>query len=119
MNGRLWRLLAWRYLRGRRGQNMVPLLSRISMVAIAVSSGALIVLFSVFNGFNALVQDLYKSFYSDVRITAAKGKFFSPAANLISDLSNAEGIVGVAPVLEDNVLVNSRDEQITIKGKGR
>jgi len=53
----IWQL-ALRYLRGKRSANAVPILSRISMVAIAVSSGAMIIIFSVFNGLESVVKAL-------------------------------------------------------------
>ncbi len=76
MNLPLYFRIAVRYLRGKGSANAVPILSRISMVAIAVSSCAMIILFSVFNGFGQLIDDLYKAFYPDIKITTVKGKFF-------------------------------------------
>ncbi|XZF12591.1 FtsX-like permease family protein [Chitinophagaceae bacterium MMS25-I14] len=110
--------LASRYLRGKRSANAVPVLSRISMLAIAVGSCALIVLFSVFNGFENVVQDLYKAFYPDIRITAAKGKFFEPPAKANASLMQMPGIAFTSRVIEDNVLVNGNDEQIVVTLKG-
>ena len=72
--------IALRYLWGKRGANAAPLLSRISMLALAVGSGAMLVLFSVFNGFEHVIGNLYTAFYADMRITPARGKFFNPTA---------------------------------------
>ncbi len=115
----LIRQLAWRYLRGKRTANAVPILSRISMVAIGVGAAAMIILFSVFNGFEGLVKDLYKAFYPEIRITAAKGKFFSIGDDGIAQLEQIQGVAVVSKVLEDNVLLNSSSEirrVATIKG---
>lgn len=121
MNRTLVWQLAWRYLRGKRSANAVPLLSRISMIAIAVSSCALIILFSVFNGFEHLIGDLYKSFYPDIRISAARGKFFYISDQQLKQIRNTEGIQEMTRVIQDNVFVNSEDEQIvaTLKGVER
>lgn len=118
MNRTLIWQLALRYLRGKRAGNAVPILSRISMTAIAVGSGALIILFSVFNGFESLVKDLYKAFYPDIKITAARGKFFSITSQQRSSITHIAGITAVASVIEDNVLANNGDDQFvaTIKG---
>jgi len=118
MSGALVWKLAWRYLRGKRGLNAVPILSRISMVAIAVGSGAMIVLFSVFNGFEGVVRDLYKAFYPDIRIAAARGKFFSFPDSLQQRLRQVDGIRDISCTIEDNVLVNSDNEQIVVTLKG-
>ncbi len=122
------RRLIWqigiRYLRGKRSLNAVPVLSRISMVAIGVVSAAMIITFSVFNGFDSEVKSLYKAFYPDIRITPAKGKFFPEAAISLADLQKIKGVEGVAPVIEDNALAGdlelsgsaNRQKVVTVKG---
>lgn len=116
----VWQL-AFRYLRGKRSANAVPVLSRISMSAIAIGSCAMIVLFSVFNGFEFLVKDLYKAFYPEIKITTSKGKFFSLHDQQYTNLKNIEGITTITNVIEDNVLINSDEEQrvATLKGVER
>lgn len=109
MRNALAATIALRYLRGKRGNNAVPILSRISMVAIAVGSAALVVALSVFNGLEVVVSDMYKAFYPEVRITAAKGKFF-PAADLpLAAIQRMEEVAVVSPVLEDNALAGDMD----------
>lgn len=88
------------------------------MVAIAVGSCAMIILLSVFNGFEYLVSDLYKAFYPEIKITATKGKFFGEDAMLAAAIHNTKGIQTVTRVIEDNVLINSEDNQFIAKLKG-
>src|SRR5690606_40857001 len=111
MSGVLIRQLAWRYLKGKRGANAVPVLSRSSMVAIGVGAAAMIILFSVFNGFEGLVKDLYKAFYPDIKITAARGKFFSLDPETYQQVASIAGVSAIAQVLEDNVLLNSSSDR--------
>ncbi len=111
MNTTLVWQLAIRYLRGKRSGNAVPILSRISMVAIAVGSCAMVVLFSVFNGFEFLVRDLYKAFYPEIKITAARGKFFSVNDAQYQQIQTTAGVANATTVLEDNVLLRSEQEQ--------
>ncbi|GAA4463536.1 FtsX-like permease family protein [Nemorincola caseinilytica] len=107
MNRTLIWQLAWRYLRGKRTANAAPLLSRISMVAIAVSSAAMVIVFSIFNGLEGVVKDLYKGFYPDMRVTAARGKFFRLDAAKLAAVRQVPGIHLLTTVLEDNVIVSS------------
>src|ERR1700748_1285072 len=107
MSSTLTRSLASRYFRGKRSANAVPILSRISMMAIIVGSCALIVLLSVFNGLEYLVKDMYKCFYPEIKITAARGKFFSIDNDRLNTIQHITGILYVAPVIEDYVLANS------------
>lgn len=114
----VWQL-AWRYLKGKRSANAVPILSRISMFAIAVGAAAMIILFSIFNGFEGIVKDLYKAFYPEIKITAAKGKFFALSEEQYKNVQSVEGVSVVSRVMEDNVLLKSYtgERQVaTIKG---
>lgn len=110
--------IARRYLWGKRGANAAPLLSRISMLALAVGSGAMLVLFSVFNGFEGIIRDLYTAFYADMRITPANGKFFLLDEGQLGRIRGIKGVAAIAPVIEDNVLVHTDEEQIVVTVKG-
>lgn len=116
------RLLTWqlatRYLRGKRTGNAVPILSRISMVAICVCSAAMIVVFSVFNGLEHTVKGVYNAFYPDIKVTAARGKFFAADSVLLGRMAQVGGVVQLSPVIEDNVFASNHELQkvITLKG---
>jgi lipoprotein-releasing system permease protein len=68
-------LFAWRYFRSKKSANAINIIAWISVLAIAVGTAALIIVLSVFNGFEDIVKGLYGDFYSDIRIAPAKGKF--------------------------------------------
>jgi len=78
----------------------------------------MIIVFSVFNGLESVVKDMYKAFYPDVRITVARGKFFPMDSTKLSEIKKLEGIKDLTSVIEDNVFVNNHNEQkiITLKG---
>ena len=115
----VWQL-AIRYLRGKRSANAVPILSRISMVAIAVSSAAMIIIFSVFNGLESVVKDIYKAFYPEIRITVAKGKFFEADSAKLNTIRHLNGVRAVSTAIEDNALAidenNKEQKVIVLKG---
>ena len=71
-------LFAWRYFKGKKTTNAVNLIAWISILAIAIGAAALILVLSVFNGFEDLVKSLYADFYTDIRVTPAKNKFLTP-----------------------------------------
>ena len=120
MNRTLIWQLAIRYLRGKRSANAVPILSRISMVAIAVSSAAMIIIFSVFNGLESLVKDLYKAFYPEIRITVARGKFFPLDSAKLVIIKGIDGVQQVSACIEDNAMAidesNKGQKVVTVKG---
>jgi lipoprotein-releasing system permease protein len=89
----------------------------ISMIGVMIGTGALIVVLSVFNGFESLVISLYNSFDPDIKITATEGKTFIPD-NVVTSIKNIGGIKSFSQTLEENALVKYHDKQYiaTIKG---
>lgn len=111
-------LFAWRYFKSKKTTNAVNLIAWISILAIAVGAAALILVLSVFNGFEDLVKTLYADFYTDIRIAPADSKFLT--LNTVQ-LQQIRGIAGVkqisANVEEKAVLVNGDFQSIVfLKG---
>ena len=79
---------------------------------------ALIVVLSVFNGFESVVNSLYSSFDPDVKITSTLGKSFNLAEFPNEKLKKIEGIAVVTEVLEENALLKYEKKQYiaTLKG---
>ena len=67
-------LFAWRYFKSKKSTNAINIIAWVSVVAVVVGTASLIVVLSVFNGFEDLVKSLYSNFYTDIRIVPAKGK---------------------------------------------
>ena len=67
-------LFAWRYFKAKKTTNAINVISWISIVAIVIGTASLILVLSVFNGFEGLVKGLYSSFYADLRISPKEGK---------------------------------------------
>lgn len=110
--------IAWRYFRGKKSAQAINIISWISIGAIAVSSAAMIVLFSVFNGLEGTVRDMYSAFNPEIKVTAAKGKFFHITEAQKNAITKIAGVDVAAYSLEDMVLLNGNDEQKvgTVKG---
>ena len=118
MNKPLSLLIAWRYLFARKSHNVINIISMISVAGVAVGTLALVVVLSVYNGFDGLVESLYHTFDADLRITPAEGKTFSPRTPAFDSLKTLPGIASWSEVLEENVLLEYRDKQdiVTLKG---
>ena len=88
------------------------------MAGIAVGTLALVVVLSVYNGFDGLVESLYHTFDADLRIMPAEGKTFSPRTPVFDALKTLPGIASWSEILEENVLLEYRDKQdiVTLKG---
>jgi len=110
--------IASRYIKAKKSHNAINIISIISVLGITIGTFALIVVLSVFNGFESLVVSLYNSFDPPVKITLVKGKFIDLSSPEIKKLQSLKAIVQWVPTLEENALLKYRDKQIiaTIKG---
>ena len=102
-------LFAWRYFRSPKSTNAINIIAWISVLAIAVGTAALIVVLSVFNGFEDLVKNLYSDFYSDIRIAPAKGKFFQLNPQQLKDIRLTAGVRNASLVVEEKAVLMNGD----------
>jgi lipoprotein-releasing system permease protein len=110
--------IARRYLLGKKSQNAINIISGISVLGITTGTMALVIVLSVFNGFDTVVKSLYNTFDPDIQISAKTGKTFSPDPATMQDLRSTPGVAAVSEIMEENVLLLYDDRQhiATIKG---
>ena len=109
--------IAIKYFFSKKKIGYVHLLSIITQVGIAIGTAALVLVLSVFNGFENLVLDMYNVFDPHIKITSAEGKNFQNK-KIIDLLLLEEEINVFSSVLEEKVLVeyNKKQYLATIKG---
>lgn len=110
--------IARRYLISKKSHNIINVISGISVVGITVGTMALIIVLSVFNGFESLVLSLYNSFNPDLEITAARGKTFTMQQINAEDLSKLAGVLYLTEVVEENALMKNGTRQHIARMKG-
>ena len=88
------------------------------MLGMGVGAFALIVVLSVFNGFEGLVLSLYNSFYPDLEIRAVQGKTFEDNPALSGKILKLDGISSLSRTLEENAYLEYGEQaQLgTVKG---
>ena len=107
-----------RYLFSKKSQNVINIISGISVVGVVTGTMALIVILSVFNGFDELIKSLYSTFDPEIKIILAEGKTFSPSAPGFSEIRNHRNVLNFSEVLEENVLLRYGDRQYIATMKG-
>ena len=107
-----------RYVLARRSLTAINITAIISMLGVAVGSMALVVVLSVFNGFDVLIKSLFNSFDPDIKITAVEGKTFVPDSLVFLKVKSIEGVRELATVVEENALIQYRDKQYIANIKG-
>jgi len=83
-----------------------------------VGTMALIIVLSVFNGFEHVIVSLFNTFDPDFKITLVEGKTFHTSDLDSLKIRNLKGIVRYTDVVEENALLrcNNRQYFATIKG---
>ncbi len=84
----------------------------------AVGTAALVVVLSIFNGFEGLVKTLYSSFYPDIRITAAQQKIMLLDDATINKIKLLQNVKGLSMVVEENVHLQNGDYRTNAVIKG-
>lgn len=110
--------IARRYLISKKSHNIINLISGISMVGVAVGTAALIIVLSVFNGFESVVVSLFSVFDPDIKITVVEGKTFHQNEIDADKIRAIPGVIKYTEVVEENALLYYKKQQFlaTIKG---
>jgi lipoprotein-releasing system permease protein len=94
-------ILFWLKKVSFKSVNSINVISGISVFGISLGTAALILVLSVFNGFEDLISGLFSAFNPSVKITAIKGKTFTADATKIAELEAIDGVVAVSQTLEE------------------
>ena len=110
--------IAKRYLFAKKSRNAINIISAVSVAGVAVGTMTLIIVLSVFNGLEKMVNAIFNTFDPDIKITATYGKSFTADTAMLTFLSNTEGISSYSLTLEENALLKYGERQYiaTIKG---
>ncbi len=103
--------MARRYLFSKKSHNLINVISLVSMVGLGVGTAALIVVLSVFNGFENVISSLYHTFNPDFAITAKQGKTFHYTQFPVEKVQQLPGVAQVVQVVEEDALFKYGDKQ--------
>lgn len=109
---------AWRYFKAKKSTNAINIIAWVSVVAIMVGTASLIILLSVFNGFEDLVKSLYADFYTDVRVGPSKGKTIMLSPRQLQQIRHIPEVRSISLVMEEKALIQNGDFPaiVTLKG---
>jgi lipoprotein-releasing system permease protein len=110
--------IAKRYLVAKKSHNVINIIASISLAGIAVGTMALIVILSVFNGFDNVVKSLINSFNPDIKVTLVEGKTFVADKTLLDRIKSIKGVMAMTTVLEDKALLRYDERQTIAIVKG-
>lgn len=110
--------IARRYLFSKKKQNAINIISAISVAGVAIGTTALIVILSVFNGIDLILQKSTDSMNPDLVISPIKGKFANFDSLSYKALLIHTDIAYFNPVVEENALLKYGDrlKPVVVKG---
>jgi lipoprotein-releasing system permease protein len=95
---------ALRYVFSKKSTNAINLISMISVFGIALGSMSLIIILSVFNGFEDLLRGLMGVFKPDILVVAKEGKVFTIEDDQLLRIGKIDGVLSISKALEEIAL---------------
>jgi lipoprotein-releasing system permease protein len=110
--------IARRYLFAKKSTNAINIISTISVLGVFVGSAALIIILSVFNGFEEVVLKMFNTITPQIVIAPLKGKTFDADRPYFNNLKKNKSIYSYTEVLAENALLiyNKRQCVGLVKG---
>jgi lipoprotein-releasing system permease protein len=110
--------IAWRYLVSKKKQNIINIISGVAILGVTVGTLALVIVLSVFNGFDSLIRSMYNSFDPDLKILPARGKTFDPSKIDMNLIKSKTKVDFWAYVLEESAILKCgpAHDVVTVKG---
>ncbi len=99
--------IAIRYLKSKRKVASVSIISFISLIGVIVGTAALIVVISVFNGFQGLVTNILVNFDPHIRITALSGEYISDPEKDLAQVQSIHEVKSATMFLSNKAMVVS------------
>ena len=109
---------ALRYLFARKSHNVINIISGISVAGMAIGTAALVIILSVFNGFNQLVSDSLGDAQPDLVVKPAAGKAFVPDSTAFAWLYDQELVYNMCSVIEEQAFIAFDGKQSLARVKG-
>ena len=115
---RLAPFIAGRYLFAKKSHNVINIISAISAIGMAIGTAALIIILSVYNGFDSLIRSMMSNVEPDLLITPATGKVFIPEGETYDWIYDQPTVKSMCCVLQEQVFINYDGKQGIVKAKG-
>ena len=110
--------IAGRYLIAKKSHNVINIISAISAIGMAIGTAALIIIMSVYNGFDSLIRSMLSNVEPNLMITPATGKVFVPEGETYDWIYDQPSVKNMCGVLQEQVFINYDGQQGLAKAKG-
>ena len=109
---------ALRYLFARKSYNVINWISGIGALGMAVGTAALVIILSVFNGFNKIVSESLDQTSADIVIVPAGGKVFTPDSTIFAPVLANPDVITLSSTIQEQVFIALEGQQSLARVKG-
>jgi lipoprotein-releasing system permease protein len=110
--------IAKRYLISKKSNNAINIISWISIIAISLTTAALVIVLSAMNGLTGIVADLYNAIEPDLKITSVNSKYILNKVDIERQIKLIPEIKTISYSLVENALIKLDDKQAVVNIKG-
>lgn len=111
--------IARRYLFARKSHNVINVISAISAIGLAIGTAALVLILSVYNGFDSIITTNIGDLSPDLMMVSPDGAAkFRPDSATVDRLAADSRVGSVRYTLEDNVFLTYGDRQSLARARG-
>lgn len=110
--------IASRYLFAKKSHNVINVISAISSVGMAIGTAALVIILSVYNGFDEIISSSAGTLTPDLLVEPSHGKTFGLDEYVVTEIASVDGVEYVWPVLREQVFVSYDGRQAVAVAKG-
>ena len=111
-------LFAWRYFKAKKSTQAINVIAWTSMGAMVIGTAALILVLSVFNGFEGMVKSLYSSFYPSWKLIPVSGKTLTLREEQLRAIAALPGVTALSRVVEEKAMLQAGENQTMVQLKG-
>lgn len=101
------RMMAWRYLRAKRKEGFISVITGFAFTGIALGVATLIIVMSVMNGFRSELLSRILGLNGHIGIVSTVGLPFNNYQEAVKDIAKIEHVSEVIPMIEKQLLISS------------
>lgn len=105
---------ALRYLVSRSSHSVINIIAGVSLVSVAIPVAAMVILLSVFNGFETLVKDMYAQTDADIEVS----DIADPTAELRQQVLSTPGVERASFVVEGEAFARTKEREFAVAVRG-
>lgn len=104
--------VARRYYFSKQSRSIINLITRIAVIGLMVSTAAMVIVLSAFNGIEAMVHDLYSDFDPEITVEPANAKTIDYAFIPVDQIRQVKGVAATSGVIEEIIIVKHENKWV-------